>query len=95
MAQAVIDTTSSLERGDILKALRLLKRGDFSVRLPMDLGGIDGEIATAFNDVVELNDVHDRRVRAPARNDRPRRSHLRARPPQHRQRQLVALYRLR
>ncbi len=56
MAQAVSDTTSSLGRGDILKALRLLKRGDFSVRLPMDLGGIDGEIATAFNDVVELND---------------------------------------
>nr|WP_161829565.1 response regulator [Steroidobacter agaridevorans] len=56
MAQAVIDTTSSLERGDILKALRLLKRGDFSVRMPMDLAGIDGEIATAFNDVVELND---------------------------------------
>jgi signal transduction histidine kinase/CheY-like chemotaxis protein/HAMP domain-containing protein len=45
-----------LDRGDILKALRLLKRGDFSVRLPMDLAGIDGEIATAFNDVVELND---------------------------------------
>ncbi len=56
MAQAAIDTTSSLERGDILKALRLLKRGDFSVRLPMDLAGIDGDIATAFNDVVELND---------------------------------------
>jgi signal transduction histidine kinase/CheY-like chemotaxis protein/HAMP domain-containing protein len=56
MAQAVIDTTSSLERGEILKALRLLKRGDFSVRLPMDLAGIDGDIATTFNDVVELND---------------------------------------
>jgi signal transduction histidine kinase/DNA-binding response OmpR family regulator/HAMP domain-containing protein len=57
MAQAAVDTTASLERGDILKALRLLKRGDFSVRLPMDLAGIDGEIATAFNDVVELNDA--------------------------------------
>ncbi|MBM0104231.1 response regulator [Steroidobacter sp. S1-65] len=56
MAQAVIETAPALERGDILKALRLLKRGDFSVRLPMDLAGIDGEIATAFNDVVELND---------------------------------------
>ena len=56
MVQAAIDTTSSLERGEILKALRLLKRGDFSVRLPMDMAGIDGEIATTFNDVVELND---------------------------------------
>src|SRR5690606_39949992 len=56
MAQAALDTSASLERGEILRALRLLKRGDFSVRLPMDLAGIDGEIAGAFNDVVELND---------------------------------------
>jgi hypothetical protein len=33
------------------------KKGDFSVRLPMDLIGIDGEIASAFNDVVELNEM--------------------------------------
>lgn len=55
MAQAAVETTPSLERGDILRALRLLKRGDFSVRLPLDMAGIDGEIATTFNDVVELN----------------------------------------
>jgi signal transduction histidine kinase/CheY-like chemotaxis protein/HAMP domain-containing protein len=55
MAQAAMQAPQ-LDRGDILKALRLLKRGDFSVRLPMDMAGIDGEIATAFNDVVELND---------------------------------------
>jgi len=56
MAQAAIESTSDFDRGDILKALRLLRRGDFSVRLPMDLAGIDGEIATTFNDVVELNE---------------------------------------
>src|SRR5688500_3011029 len=44
-----------LHRHDILKALRSLKRGDFSVRLPADLVGLDGEIAAAFNEVVELN----------------------------------------
>src|SRR5687767_10982615 len=59
MAQAAMQAPQ-LDRGDILKALRLLKRGDFSVRLPMDLSGIDGEIATAFNDVVELNDCMTR-----------------------------------
>src|SRR5437868_4749082 len=46
----------ALNRRDILKALRSLKRGDFSVRLPEDLPDIDGEIASTFNEVVELND---------------------------------------
>src|SRR5207244_8599814 len=36
--------------------LRPFKKGDFSVRLPLDLIGIDGEIAQAFNDVVEMNE---------------------------------------
>ena len=43
-----------LDRGELLKALRLFKRGDFTVRMPLNLTGIDGEIAQAFNDVVEL-----------------------------------------
>src|ERR687895_2639910 len=46
-----------LDRGELLKALRALKRGDFSVRMPLSLTGIDGEIAQAFNDVVELNEA--------------------------------------
>ncbi|MGH8237661.1 MAG: response regulator, partial [Steroidobacteraceae bacterium] len=71
MASAVIDTAVAgdrprgsvapeLERREILRALRLLRRGDFSVRLPLDLAGIDGEIACAFNEVVELNDAMTR-----------------------------------
>src|SRR5262249_4996451 len=39
-----------------LSALRAFRKGDFSVRLPMDLIGVDGEIAQAFNDVVEANE---------------------------------------
>src|SRR5438132_1032399 len=42
-----------LDRGELLKALRQFKRGDFSARMPLNLTGIDGEIAQAFNDVVE------------------------------------------
>src|SRR6267142_772129 len=42
-----------LDRGELLKALRAFKRGDFSVRMPLNLTGIDGEIAQTFNDVVE------------------------------------------
>ncbi len=45
-----------LARKGLLSALRAFKKGDFSVRLPMDLIGIDGEIAQAFNDVVEVNE---------------------------------------
>jgi HAMP domain-containing protein/signal transduction histidine kinase/ActR/RegA family two-component response regulator len=46
-----------LDRGELLKSLRAFKRGDFSVRMPMNLTGIDGEIAQAFNDVIELEEA--------------------------------------
>jgi len=46
-----------LDRGELLKSLRAFKRGDFSVRMPLSLTGIDGEIAQAFNDVVELEEA--------------------------------------
>src|SRR5688572_14538379 len=49
--------SASLDRRELLKALRALKKGDFSARLPLDLTGIDGEIAQAFNDVIEINDA--------------------------------------
>src|SRR5687768_12239512 len=46
-----------LDRGELLKSLRAFKRGDFSVRMALNLTGIDGEIAQTFNDVVELEEV--------------------------------------
>ncbi len=39
----------------LLLALTALKKGDFSVRLPIEWEGLDGKIAETFNDVVELN----------------------------------------
>ncbi len=39
----------------LLNALTRLKKGDFSVRLAPESPGVDGRIADAFNDVVELN----------------------------------------
>jgi HAMP domain-containing protein/signal transduction histidine kinase/DNA-binding response OmpR family regulator len=45
----------SLDRRQLLSALRSLRRGDFSVRLPEDLPGVDSEIAAVFNEVVGLN----------------------------------------
>ncbi|TMH48000.1 MAG: hybrid sensor histidine kinase/response regulator, partial [Betaproteobacteria bacterium] len=47
----------ALDRKGLLSALRAFKKGDFSVRLPMDLIGIDGEIAQVFNEVVEVNET--------------------------------------
>ncbi len=44
-----------LEKSQLLAALLAFKKGDFSVRLPLNCSGIDGKIADAFNDVVELN----------------------------------------
>jgi HAMP domain-containing protein/signal transduction histidine kinase/CheY-like chemotaxis protein len=44
-----------LDRRTLATALRSLRRGDFSVRLAEDVDGVDGEIATLFNEVVSLN----------------------------------------
>lgn len=52
---AVVASTSHLEPRALLNALRSLRKGDFSVRLPTNLVGIDGEIAEAFNDIIERN----------------------------------------
>src|SRR5712691_4796527 len=46
----------AIDRRGLLSALRTFRKGDFSVRLPVDQIGIDGEIAQAFNDVVEMNE---------------------------------------
>ena len=44
-------SSAALDRGELLRALRAFKNGDFSARMPTGLGGVDGEIARAFNDV--------------------------------------------
>jgi len=39
---------------EVLRALTALKKGDFSVRLPVDWLGTSGKVADAFNDVADL-----------------------------------------
>jgi HAMP domain-containing protein/signal transduction histidine kinase/CheY-like chemotaxis protein len=51
----VESATSQLDPRLLLKVLRAFRKGDFSVRLPSDMTGIDGEIAEAFNDIADLN----------------------------------------
>jgi HAMP domain-containing protein/signal transduction histidine kinase/CheY-like chemotaxis protein len=45
----------TLDNTTILAGLNALKRGDFTVRLPLEWTGTAGKVADAFNDVVELN----------------------------------------
>jgi HAMP domain-containing protein/signal transduction histidine kinase/CheY-like chemotaxis protein len=45
----------SLDATVLLNALTALKKGDFSVRLPLDWNGLHGKVADTFNEVVELN----------------------------------------
>ena len=40
----------------LLETLIAFKRGNFSVRMPVDLVGMDGKIADALNDILELNE---------------------------------------
>src|SRR5437868_8519006 len=44
-----------IDRRQLVSALRALRRGDFSVRLREEVDGLDGEIASLFNEVVSLN----------------------------------------
>ncbi len=45
-----------LDATQLLTALTALKKGNFSIRLPLDWNGTAGKIADAFNDVIERNE---------------------------------------
>src|SRR5688572_26479219 len=45
-----------LDKKTLLAALLAFRKGDFSARLPIELDGMDGKIADAFNDVIELKE---------------------------------------
>src|SRR6476661_4462293 len=49
------EASDALDRKQLLSVLTRLKKGDFSVRLAPGARGVEGRIADAFNDVVELN----------------------------------------
>ena len=51
-----------LDKKTLLAALVAFKKGDFSARLPLDLEGMDGKIADAFNEVIEQNERMSREL---------------------------------
>src|SRR5512138_1733925 len=50
------DLPTVLDPKLVLQVLLAVKKGDFSVRLPIDKTGMAGKIADALNDVIDLND---------------------------------------
>src|SRR5205807_9053699 len=46
----------AVDTAALLNALNGLKKGDFSVRLPVEWTGVAGKVADTFNEVVELNE---------------------------------------
>src|SRR6266487_1712079 len=56
MATLPASPTDEINSGTLLTALKTLRRGDFSVRLPMNWPGMAGKIADTFNDIAEMNE---------------------------------------
>src|ERR1700758_4263743 len=54
MAKTRPAMNGAFSQRQLLAALRALRKGDFTVRLPEDQTGLAGAIAEAFNEVVEL-----------------------------------------
>src|SRR5215467_4068132 len=55
-AQAIANNTDVLDPKQLLRTLTAVKKGDFSVRMPVEFTGIAGKIADALNEVIELNE---------------------------------------
>src|SRR3954453_24231514 len=51
-----LQETPVLDVAALLQALNALKKGNFSVRLPLEWTGVAGKVADTFNEVIELNE---------------------------------------
>src|SRR5262245_24273910 len=58
----VLEEAVGLDVSALLTAMNALKRGDFSVRLPVEWAGVAGKLADAFNEVVERNELMSREL---------------------------------
>ncbi|MBW3560047.1 MAG: HAMP domain-containing protein, partial [Proteobacteria bacterium] len=53
---------AELDKRQLLTALRAFRNGDFSARLPQGMDGVDGDVAEAFNEVVDLAERKNREL---------------------------------
>jgi HAMP domain-containing protein/signal transduction histidine kinase/DNA-binding response OmpR family regulator len=56
MATAQTSPIEEIDTATLLAALRALRKGDFSARLPLRWPGLAGKVADTFNDIVEMNE---------------------------------------
>ena len=58
MADIELNSANSdaLDLKQLLRTLIAVRKGDFSVRMPVEQTGLAGKIADALNDVIELNE---------------------------------------
>jgi hypothetical protein len=64
-APATQDPNDKLDEKQLLRTLVAIKKGDFSVRMPIDQIGIAGKIADTLNEVIELNESMAKEQRRP------------------------------
>src|SRR5437867_9402760 len=50
-----VDEKAALDSPELLRALKAVTTGDFTVRLPLHWTGLAGRIADTFNEMVEMN----------------------------------------
>ncbi|HEY9613714.1 hypothetical protein, partial [Allocoleopsis sp.] len=55
-AQATQNNTEELDLKQLLRTLTSVKKGNFSVRMPIEQTGMAGKIADALNDIIERNE---------------------------------------
>src|ERR1041385_727989 len=51
-----LDSKERIDASELLSALKAVRKGDFSVRLPENWTGLSGKVADTFNEVVEMNE---------------------------------------
>src|SRR2546426_4311814 len=53
---SVLEDDRTFDASKLLLALKAVRKGDFSVRLPVSWTGLSGKVADTFNEVVEMNE---------------------------------------
>src|SRR5688500_19287469 len=52
---SLLPLSARLDKRQLANALSSLRKGDFAVRMPTGLTGVDGQIADEFNELVAIN----------------------------------------
>src|ERR1700693_3622064 len=56
MSARTVAIPDALDKRELLKVLSAFRRGDFSIRMPVEGSGTDCRIAETLNEIIELNE---------------------------------------